>query len=122
LSTVVIVVKAELTNNIFDIRHIGYSEGLSSQRVFSIVEDQNSAMWIATKAGIDRYNGNTIKSYTLSGNFYYGDMGGRTLRLLYDKHYGLWAYDNTGRIYRYSIHDDSFEQYMYCSKLSSWIE
>jgi len=116
LSTVVIVVKAELTNNIFDIRHIGYSEGLSSQRVFSIVEDQNSAMWIATKAGIDRYNGNTIKSYTLSGNFYYGDMGGRTLRLLYDKHYGLWAYDNTGRIYRYSIQDDRFEQYMYLAQ------
>ncbi len=116
LSTVVIAAKAELTNNIFDIRHIGYSEGLSSQRVFSIVEDQNSAMWIATKAGIDRYNGNTIKSYTLSGNFYYGDMGGRTLRLLYDKQYGLWAYDNTGRIYRYSIQDDRFEQYMYLAQ------
>ena len=32
-------VKAELTNRMFDVRHVGYAEGLSSQRVFSIVED-----------------------------------------------------------------------------------
>ncbi|WP_372773609.1 two-component regulator propeller domain-containing protein [Mangrovibacterium sp.] len=119
LLMVVVVVKAELTNNIFDIRHIGYAEGLSSQRVFSIVEDENGAMWMATKVGIDRYNGSAVKSYTLSGNFYYGDMGGRTLRLLYDKRYGLWAYDNTGRIYRYSIQDDSFEQYLYLAQFIS---
>jgi signal transduction histidine kinase/ligand-binding sensor domain-containing protein/DNA-binding response OmpR family regulator len=117
LSTVVIVVKAELTNSIFDIRYIGYAEGLSSQRVFSIVEDKNSAMWIATKVGIDRYNGHAVKSYTLSGNFYYGDMGGRTLRLLYDKQYGLWAYDNTGRIYRYSVQNDCFERYLHLAQL-----
>ena len=30
-------VKAELTNRMFDVRHVGYAEGLSSQRVFSIV-------------------------------------------------------------------------------------
>jgi signal transduction histidine kinase/ligand-binding sensor domain-containing protein/DNA-binding response OmpR family regulator len=117
LSTVVIVVKAELTNSIFDIRYIGYAEGLSSQRVFSIVEDKNGAMWIATKVGIDRYNGHAVKSYTLSGNFYYGDMGGRTLRLLYDKQYGLWAYDNTGRVYRYSVQNDCFERYLHLAQL-----
>ena len=31
-------VKAEPTNRMFDVRHVGYAEGLSS-RVFSIVED-----------------------------------------------------------------------------------
>ena len=75
-----IVANAELTNNMFDIRHIGYTEGLSSQRVFSIVEDNQGAIWIATKVGIDRYNGQTVKSYTLPGDFHYGDMAGRRLR------------------------------------------
>lgn len=60
-------VKAELTNRMFDIRHVGYAEGLSSQRVFSIVEDGDGAMWIATKTGIDRYNGHTVKNYDLPG-------------------------------------------------------
>lgn len=57
--------QAELTNKMFNIRHIGHVEGLSSQRVFSIVEDNHHAMWIATKAGIDRYNGKMVKNYTL---------------------------------------------------------
>lgn len=101
--------KAELTKNMFDIRHLGYSEGLSSQRVFSIVEDQHSAIWVATKIGIDRYNGQVVKSYTLPGNFFHGDMAGRRLRLWYDEHNGLWAYDHTGRIFQYSTKDDAFE-------------
>lgn len=104
--------KAELTNDMFDVRHIGYSEGLSSQRVFSIVEDKNGAMWIATKAGIDRYNGHIVKNYTLSGDFYYGDLAGRRIHLLYDQS-ELWAYDHTGRVYRYSAQNDSFEQELY---------
>ncbi|MDL2214945.1 response regulator [Dysgonomonas sp. OttesenSCG-928-M03] len=114
-----IAANAELTNNMFDIRHIGYSEGLSSQRVFSIVEDKNSVIWIATKAGIDRYNGHVVKSYTLPGNFLYGDMAGRRLRLLYDERYGLWAYDHTGRIYRYSAKKDCFEQDLYLGEYIS---
>lgn len=104
-----IMANAELTNNMFDIRHLGYSEGLSSQRVFSIVEDQQSAIWVATKIGIDRYNGQVVKSYTLPGNLHYGEKAGRRLRLLYDPTNGLWVYDHTGKIFQYSIKDDAFE-------------
>ncbi len=114
-----IVAHAELTNNMFDIRHIGYTEGLSSQRVFSVVEDKYGVMWIATKVGIDRYNGHDVKNYTLPGDFHYGDMAGRRLRLLYDERYGLWAYDHTGRIYRYSIVNDCFEQDLYLGEFIS---
>ena len=92
-----IAVKAELTNRMFDVRHVGYAEGLSSQRVFSIVEDGDGAMWIATKTGIDRYNGHTVKNYDLPGSFYYGDLAGRRLYLLYDAQQGLFAYDQIGR-------------------------
>lgn len=101
--------KAELSMLMFDIKHIDYSDGLSSQRVFSIVEDQNSAIWMATKIGIDRYNGQIVKNYSLPGNLHYGDKAGRRIRLLYDPQYGLWAYDHTGRIFQYSIVDDAFE-------------
>ncbi len=104
-----IAANGELTKNMFDIKHLGYSNGLSSQRVFSIVEDQHSAIWVATKIGIDRYNGQVVKNYTLPGNLYYGDMAGRRLRLLYDRHEGLWAYDHTGRIFQYSTQNDAFE-------------
>ena len=110
-------VKAELTNRMFDVRHVGYAEGLSSQRVFSIVEDGDGAMWIATKTGIDRYNGHTVKNYDLPGSFYYGDLAGRRLYLLYDAQQGLFAYDHTGRIYQYSPIQDHFELVLHLGQL-----
>lgn len=115
--TVAFAVHAELTSNMFNIRNIGHLEGLSSQRVFSIIEDRHHVIWIATKAGIDRYNGQSVKNYNLEGNFYYGDMAGRRIRLLYHEEYGLWAYDHTGRIYRYKPETDSFEQELYLGEL-----
>ena len=93
----------------FKLKHLGYAEGLSSQRVFSIVEDRDGIIWIATKTGIDRYNGYDIQNYTLPGDFQYSDLGGRRLKLLYDPADGLWAYDNTGKIFHYSPADDRFE-------------
>ena len=74
-----IAVKSELTNRMFDVRHVGYAEGLSSQRVFSIVEDGDGAMWIATKTGIDRYNGHTVKNYDLPGRLYQTYLGEKLL-------------------------------------------
>ncbi len=117
IATFSMAVNATLTNRMFDVRHIGYAEGLSSQRVFSIVEDEHGAMWIATKTGIDRYNGQVVKNYKLPGNFYYGDLAGRRLHLLYDIRQGIWAYDHTGRIYRYSVSYDCFEQMLHVGRM-----
>ena len=97
------------TYSTYQIRHIGHVDGLSHQRVFSIVEDKHHVMWIATKAGIDRFNGQTVKNYQLSGDFHHGDMAGRRLKLCYYADHGLWAYDHSGRIYRYSVEKDCFE-------------
>lgn len=103
-------VAAEVENCIFSVMHLGLTEGLGSQRVFSIAEDKEGVMWIATKAGIDRYNGRNVKHYDLEGNYFLGDLAGRRIYLLYDERNGLWAYDHTGRIYRYSAREDRFEQ------------
>ena len=103
----------------FDIRYVGYPEGLSNERVFSIVQDDKDAVWIATKIGVDRYNGTVVKSYILQGSDNYGDMAGRRVYLLYDKKYGVWAYDNVGRIFKYSKEHDSFEQMVYLGESMS---
>lgn len=95
---------------ITDVRYLTHPDGLSSQRIFTIIEDQYGAIWISTKAGVDRYNGHSIKNYTLTGDFYFGDMAGRTVRLFQDKRGYIWAYDNTGRIYKYSPIYDRFDQ------------
>ena len=94
----------------FNIRHIGNAEGLGSQRVFSIVQDGNNAMWFSTKTGIDRYNGRKMTNYTLPSDLYFGDKAGMRIWLQYDGSGRLWAYIHTGRIYRYSDAGDCFEQ------------
>ena len=103
-----IAVKAELTNRMFDVRHVGYAEGLSSQRVFSIVEDGDGAMWIATKTGIDRYNGILIKNYNLKTTRMYSDASGRNVRV-FIANARIYAFDNKGNLFKYNKRLDKFE-------------
>lgn len=92
------------------------SDGLSSQRVFSLVEGKDGAIWISTRTGVDRYNGRIIKNYSLKGDFYCGDLAGRYILLYTTDNGDIYAYDNLGSIYKYSDVYDRFEQ---IDKLSS---
>ena len=44
---------------------IQLSEGLSSNKVFMTLEDEEGYIWIATDRGIDRFDGRNIKNYSL---------------------------------------------------------
>ena len=109
-------VKAELTNRMFDVGHVGYAEILVVN-VFFDCRGWRRCDVDCYKTGIDRYNGHTVKNYDLPGSFYYGDLAGRRLYLLYDAQQGLFAYDHTGRIYRYSTILDHFEQVLHLGQL-----
>ena len=95
------------------------ADGLSSQRVFSLVEGKDGAIWISTRTGVDRYNGRIIKNYSLKGDFYCGDLAGRYIMLYTADNGDIYAYDNLGSIYKYSDVYDRFEQ---IEKLSSSIK
>ncbi len=43
----------------------GVSEGLSSNTVFSTIEDKDGFIWISTEEGVDRFDGSNFKHYTL---------------------------------------------------------
>lgn len=91
-----------------EIKHLGDMDGLSSHRVYSIVEDDDKVIWIGTKKGVDRFNGREIRNYELQGDFYLGDMAARKIQLFKDSEGLIWAYDNTGHIYSYSKVLDRF--------------
>ena len=82
----------------YQVRHIGLAEGLDNMRVFSILQDRDDVMWIATKNGVNRYNGSVMKVYRLSSDRVYSNAAGRIFSLRQDGD-TLYAYDNKGNIY-----------------------
>ena len=47
---------------------ISTKEGLSNRKVFAVTKDSKGYVWFATRSGIDRYNGDKIKTYSLSSD------------------------------------------------------
>lgn len=82
--------------------------GLSSRRCFSINQDKNGLIWIATKLSIDRYDGHNIVHYGLTNNIQTTDnIGPNFIALGPDS--VIWAYTESGGIYKYDEESDSFQ-------------
>lgn len=99
----------------YQVRHIGLTDGLDNMRVFSILQDRDDVMWIATKNGVNRYNGSVMKAYQLSSDRIYSNAAGRIFSLRQDGNV-LYAYDNKGNIYRYNSALDHFDHVVSLSK------
>ena len=50
-----------------DFRRYIKADGLSSNRTFEAVEDEDGFVWISTDEGIDRFDGKNFIHYKLSG-------------------------------------------------------
>ncbi len=98
-----------LSHNKFVLSNLNTDKGLSSSRVYSIVEDADGAMWISTKRGVDRYNGQQVKNYTLPLDRPFANGSGRNVKLVKDGQGRIYAYDNKGHIYTYNKVLDSYQ-------------
>ena len=98
-----------LTRNMLMLSNLNTDNGLSSARVYSIVEAEDGAMWISTKRGVDRYNGQQVRNYTLATDMQFSDASGRNIKLAKDSQQHIYAYDNKGKIYIYNKVKDTFQ-------------
>ena len=98
-----------LTRNMLMLSNVNTDNGLSSARVYSIVEAEDGAMWISTKRGVDRYNGQQVKNYTLATDMQFSDACGRNIKLTKDSQQHIYAYDNKGKVYIYNKVKDTFQ-------------
>ena len=98
-----------LTRNMLMLSNLNTDNGLSSARVYSIVEAEDGAMWISTKRGVDRYNGQQVRNYTLATDMQFSDACGRNIKLTKDSQQHIYAYDNKGKIYIYNKVKDTFQ-------------
>ena len=98
-----------LTRNMLMLSNVNTDNGLSSSRVYSIVEAEDGAMWISTKRGVDRYNGQQVRNYTLATDMQFSDASGRNIKLTKDSQQHIYAYDNKGKVYLYNKVKDTFQ-------------
>ncbi len=94
-------------------KHLTSEDGLSSNRVTSVIRDSKGFMWFGTFDGLNRYDGYEFKVYrhdpddenSLSANF--------VVSLLQDEDGFLWVGTNGGGLNRYDPRTEEFIHYRY---------
>ncbi len=86
-------------------RHLSSDEGLSHNSVYAILEDDYGFLWVGTRSGMNRYDGNTFRTY---------DLGNSSLRDAYintlfkDSQGRFWVGTQEGGAYLYQHEEDDF--------------
>lgn len=103
------------------------SEGLSSNTVFKILKWRDF-IWVATRQGVDMYNGYSFKHYSLFDNDIRTLRNGQKISIYTDGGNYLWAYTDSGQVYLYDTQSDSFqlfwdfEDFHFTSALNSLLQ
>ncbi len=106
-------VKAQLPE--FYFQNLTLENGLSSNRVTSIIQDKKGFLWIGTEEGLNRYDGYRFKSYykkrgdnnSLSHNYIWS--------LCEDKNGYIWIATNGGGLNKFDPVTEKFIQYKFDS-------
>lgn len=90
--------------------HLSIKDGLSSRQVFRMCKDSTGFIWIYTHIGIDRYDGNEIKHYTLDEAIESKDHILSSTIMTCDRQGNLWIALKNGKIYAYDRQTDTFRR------------
>lgn len=94
LLTILFLIFSSCTTNAQDGKLLRFEKvnGLSQNTVYSIMQDKQGFMWVATADGLNRFDGNKIVIYKPSPLSNKGELTGRIIRtgILEDEHAKLW--------------------------------
>ncbi|MGL5785646.1 MAG: response regulator [Bacteroidales bacterium] len=85
--------------------NLTYENGVSDRVTYNIQKDQNGFIWIATRHGIDKFDGEKIKNYSISFSRKYENE--KIRGVIYDNQSHIYAY-TTKNIHRYDEGKDCF--------------
>lgn len=90
-------------------KHIGVQQGLSQSTVYTILQDRTGFMWFGTKAGLNRFDGTTIKVYHRQNDAH--SLGSEVINVLFeDKRGHIWVGTDEG-VYIYTPETDAFARF-----------
>jgi signal transduction histidine kinase/ligand-binding sensor domain-containing protein/DNA-binding response OmpR family regulator len=105
-------------SSIFKFEHVTTEQGLSSNRINAMVQDQSGFLWIATNNGLNRFDGLENKQYTKQVDDTCALSTNTILAEYCDSHDQLWIL-TVNFLHRYNKKNDSFERYWLSDKKES---
>lgn len=88
-------------------KHYQADDGLAHNSVASIIQDKKGMIWIGTRAGLNRFDGYTFKTYK-NGNNKFGNIGNNVINtLVEDKNGMLWVGTGWG-VFKYDPYKEVF--------------
>ena len=97
-----------IKSEMFQCYPVSAARGLSSDRVFSLCRDNLGRMWVATKSGVDCYDGTRLYNYRLFNSEVVEDEMGHKIRLCKQTGRGITAYTNTGKVFVFDAFANRF--------------
>ncbi len=88
--------------------NVGVEEGLSSYQAYDIVQDKNGFIWVSTKVGIDRFDGENIVNYGYPGDD--GEITFQIVKLITDLNKNIWAFTSKGQIFSFDEGNNHFQR------------
>lgn len=89
-------------------KSIGIENGLSQSSVTSVVYDDNGALWVGTRFGLNEYRNGNMRTFLDDGS---DRIKGNYVHFLFcDKKKNLWASTDKG-LFKYELSSDSFTMY-----------
>jgi signal transduction histidine kinase/ligand-binding sensor domain-containing protein len=105
---------AQTQNALYNFKHLTVQTGLAQNIVYHFLQDSRGYMWLGTRNGLTRYDGNQTINFLNNEENKKSIAGNFITRIIEDPLHGLWIGTNAG-ISRYNRSDNSFSNFSIAS-------
>ena len=91
--------------------HLTMRDGLSMSTINSILQDSQGYIWLATEAGLNRYDGYTVRQFRRERGNEHALAGDYVWSIAEDAHGDLWLATDGGGVARWERATEKFQQF-----------
>jgi signal transduction histidine kinase/ligand-binding sensor domain-containing protein/CheY-like chemotaxis protein/HPt (histidine-containing phosphotransfer) domain-containing protein len=91
--------------------HLTMRDGLSMSTINSILQDSQGYIWLATEAGLNRYDGTTVRQFRRERGNEHGLASDYVWSIAEDPHGDLWLATDGGGVARWERQTEKFQQF-----------
>ena len=100
----------------FQIKKFGFKDGLSNNEVTTILQDKRGFMWIGTRDGLNRFDGDEFRTYRENSQPGYRLSSSSVEDLFEDSKGNIWIGTKTGGVDKYDPWNEQIRQFSYTNR------